>query len=171
MNWKTKDFTELYNDYYPVVVTSLECRSGSIHDARDMAQEIFISLLNNIDKVENVRKWLYGAIRNSLKNFYNKRKNDANIDDEINSASMTYVNGFKDTRILLEQLIEDEENYKSDTEQVIFDLVAIKQFSFVEAGKQLGMSARRVRYAYNQTVKRMLYNLEKKGITNLEDIL
>lgn len=168
---KKIDFTEVYDTYYPLVLTTLENRVRGIHDARDLAQEIFISLFKNLDSIENVRKWLFGAMRNQLNTYYKKQKDDVNIDDVLNSAGLTFVNGFRDTRVVLQKAIDNPDNYKNEKDRALFELVAIKNFNYREAAEQLGITRRQATYNYEMTVNRILDDLARHGIKNLEDIL
>jgi DNA-directed RNA polymerase specialized sigma24 family protein len=67
--------------------------------------------------------------------------------------------------------LEHTENYKDEKDRIIFDLIAISNYTYEEAGKYLGMAKYQVRYRYNAISKRILLYLQKKGINSLEDLL
>lgn len=173
MFWKiNKEFAEAYNNYYPIVFSAVYTRVGNYDDAEDICQEVFLKLHKKIESVENIRKWLLGALRLEVLSFYKKKKPDA-VDPDIlfQDMSLTFVNGFRDIRIIIDETIDDMDNFKDSTDKALFDLVAIYNFTYEEAGAQLGFSKRQVRYKYGKIVERLLDSLNKKGIKNLEDLL
>ena len=93
------------------------------------------------------------------------------VEDVLDDAAMTFVNGFRDVRIIIKDAIESMENFGGERDRALFDLVAVNGFTYEEAGAQLGMSVRQARYRYGLAVERILDFLAKKGIKNLEDLL
>ncbi len=169
---KNRDFAEDYNLYYPLVYSTVYARVGSFEDAEDLCQDIFVKYYEKLTTIEDKRKWLNGAIRLELMNYFRKKKyNQEDIDNLINDASLTYINGFRDLRIILEEIINSIEIYDDESERVLFELIAVKGFSYEEAGGQLGYSKRQARYRYNRVNEKILDYLAKKGIRNLEDLL
>ena len=63
------------------------------------------------------------------------------------------------------------DNYKNEKEKILFDLVAIHNFTYKEAGKLLGLRASKIRYVYNKTVKKILDDLKDKGIKDIENLI
>jgi RNA polymerase sigma-70 factor, ECF subfamily len=169
---RNREFAEAYNNLYPVVFSTLYSKLGNVDDAEDLCQELFIKLYDKLDEIENKRKWLYGAMRIEVMAFFRKKKPGAvDIDDVFDDASLTFVNGFRDTRIMIQDAIEDMDNFKDETDRALFDLVAVKNFSYEEAGSQLGFSRRQVRYRYGLIVERLIDYFRKRGINGLEDLL
>ena len=76
---------------------------------------------------------------------------------------------------LEDNLIEDALNviYGSENEEsiVLFDLIAVHNFTYVQASKHLNLSYKKVRYRFNKMVEEIIDYLKKKGIKNLEDLL
>jgi RNA polymerase sigma-70 factor (ECF subfamily) len=169
---KNKKFAEAYNDLYPVVFSAVYSKVGSIDDAEDLCQDLFIKFYNKLDEIENHRKWLYGALKLEVMAFYRKKKPGAvDIDEVFNDVGLTFVNGFRDSRIMIQDAIENMDNYKDDTDRALFDLVAVRNFSYDEAGAQLGLSRRQVRYRYGLIVDRLVDYFRKRGINSLGDLL
>jgi RNA polymerase sigma-70 factor (ECF subfamily) len=165
-------FAEAYNDLYPVVLGAAYSKMGNMQDAEDLCQEIFVKFFNKMDEIDNARKWLYGALRLELMNYYRKhRPGMTDVEDVLDDAAMTFVNGFRDVRIIIKDAIGSMENFGGERDRTLFDLIAVNGFSYEEAGSQLGMSFRQVRYRYGLAVVRILEYLSKKGINNLEDLL
>jgi RNA polymerase sigma-70 factor (ECF subfamily) len=169
---KNRDFAETYGDLYPVVFSAIYSKVGNLEDAEDISQELFIKLFNKLDEVENRRKWLYGALKLEVMAFYRKKKPGAvDIDEMFNDVALTFVNGFRDTRIMINDAIEDLDNFSDPADQALFDLVAVRNFSYEEAGAQLGLSKRQIRYRYGLIVDRLVDYFKKRGINSLEELL
>ena len=169
---RNREFAEAYGDYYPVVFGAVYSKVNNLDDAEDICQELFIKFYDKLQTIENRRKWLYGALKLEVMAFYRRKKHgDVDIDEVFNDVGLTFVNGFRDTRILINEAIEDMNNFKDEADRVIFDLVAIQNYTYQETGAQLGMSTRQVRYRYGLIVDRLVDYLKKKGIGGLEDLL
>jgi RNA polymerase sigma factor (sigma-70 family) len=167
---KTNDFIEAYNNFYPLVYSMVYVKVESVDDAKDICQEVFMRLFENFEDVRDIRKWLYGTLRNVTLDFFKKKKPDYNEND-LDELGVAYVNGFRDTRLMIQEAIEDSGNFESEKERVIFDLIATYNFSYAEAGKNAGMSERQVKYRYRLIIKRLMRYFKGKGIKSLEDLL
>ncbi len=127
---KNKKFAEAYNDLYPVVFSAVYSKVGTIDDAEDLCQELFIKFFNKLDEIENHRKWLYGALKLEVMAYYRKKKPGAvDIDEVFNDVGLTFVNGFRDSRIMIQDTLEEMNNYRDETDRALFDLVAVRNFS------------------------------------------
>ncbi len=166
-------FIEVYSDYYPVIFGSVCTRINSIDDAEDITQEIFVRFFRKMDEVENPRKWLFGTMKLVLFEFYRSRKEDAtDIDLLMNDVSLSFVNGMRDLRMLLDEVFEDAEVFNNDEKnRIIFDLVAVQKYTLEEAAKELGMSRDQVKYRYSLINRSILQTLKKRGVSNLEELI
>ncbi len=172
MKRKVDAFTEAHNLYYAPVYGAIYSKVGNAETAKDLCQEVFIRFYQKFDEVENPRKWLYGALRLVVLEYYRSRKSkEVNIDDVFNDVSLTFVNGFRDARIIIAEAMENDENFMDDTERALFDMIAVSNMSYPEAGRQLGLTVRQVEYRYGRVVERILDFLKRKGISNIEDLL
>ena len=169
---KVGDFTEAYRSFYPLIFSLVHSRIGSEDDACDICQEVFARLYEKFDTVENPRKWLYGAMRNVVLEYYRKSGNiGLNIDENLDDLSLAYVNGFRDTRIMIKDAMDNMSNFNDEKEKAMFDLIAVHRFSFAETGRHLGMSRRTVKYRYGLIVRRLTDYFAARGISRLEDLL
>ena len=170
-----KKFRDDYSDYYPLVFSVLYSKLNSREDAEDICQEVFVRYYHNMEKVENARKWLMAALRFEITNYYNKkatRKSDnENIDDLFNDLNLAFENGFRDARIIIQEALENMENYNDEQEKVLFDLIAVHNFTYQMAAKQLGMTRWQAEYKYGQVEKRILQYLKNKGIKDMGDLI
>ena len=70
---KEREFRECYALHYPAVLGYLVSKVGSIDDAEDICQEVFIRLYGNLEKVRDRRSWLMTAARFEITNYFNKK--------------------------------------------------------------------------------------------------
>lgn len=165
-------YTEAHNDYYPLVFSTIYTKVENVDDARDICQEVFIKLYEKFDEVENPRKWLYGALRLAVLEYYRRKHGrDVDIDEVFNDVSMTFVNGFRDSRIVIAEALEDSEVFRDELDRSLFDHIAIYNFSYSQTGKELGLTKRQVEYKYTRLVEKITDHLKKKGITHIEELL
>ncbi|HOP62601.1 MAG TPA: RNA polymerase sigma factor [Spirochaetota bacterium] len=167
------EFIEVYSDYYNVIFGAVCSRINSIDDAEDITQEIFLRFYRKMDEVENPRKWLFGTMKLVLYEYYRSKKPDStDINDLINDASLSFVNGMRDLRILLGSILDDPDVFNNDDKnRIIFDLVAIQKYTLEEAAKEIGMSRDQVKYRYSLINRSILLTLKKKGVSNLEELM
>ncbi len=169
---KTVDrFTEAYLEFYPLVYSAVYKKVGNKDDAADICQEIFMIFMEKFDEIENRRNWLLGTLRNVVYRYYQRKatKSTEDIDEMFNDIGLTFVNGFRDTRILISEAMENVEC--SEKERVMLDLIATHNFTYVAVAEIMGLTRRQVQYQYDQVVARIMDYLGKKGIKNLEDLL
>ncbi len=172
MTSKRDAFTETYAKYYSLIFSTVLTKIDDVDDARDICQDIFTRFFEKFESVENHRKWLYGTMKNVIMEFIRaKQGGSVDIDDVFNDVGLTFVNGFRDARIVISEAIEDMENFSDEEDKIIFDLVAVYNFSYSQAAKKLGFTKRKVEYRYRLIADRIIDYLNKKGIKNIEDLL
>ncbi len=169
---KAGRFTEIYSDYYSLVYSTVFSKVSNEEDVEDLCQEIFSRFYEKFEQVENPRKWLLGTLRYVVLEYYRRKSGkEVNIEDVFNDINLTFVNGFRDSRLMIEEALENMSNYESEKDKLIFDLISIYHFTYREVGDQLGLTERQVRYKYSLTIKNLLDFFKKKGISHLEDLL
>lgn len=170
---KNAKFSEVYGDYYSILFGTIYTRINNSDIVDDLVQEIFIRFFNKIDIIEEsrIRAWLFSTMKNVLYEYYRKDKNltkDVIIEDSTNDVALTFVNGFQDTRLIINEVIDSLDD---PLERIIFDLIAIQNYNYIEAGDHIGLTRGQIKYRYGVIVKKIISNLEKNGITKLEDLL
>ena len=166
---KDRRYSETYSLYYPVVFNAAFSKVGSSEDAEDIVQNVFIRYYEKMDDIRDSRSWLLGTMRYEVLNYYRKKNNaDTDIENIFDDPSLAFTNGFRDTRIIIEEAIN---SLKEEENRVLFDLVAIQRYTFREAAESLGYSVRQVRYRYESIVGIILDYLRAKGIAAIEDLL
>jgi DNA-directed RNA polymerase specialized sigma24 family protein len=164
--------TQLYSDVFPSVGASLYTMIGKTEDAIQLAQELFIDLFRKYDEIENHRKWLLGAMRHKLFEYYSSHRHGrSNRARSSRNLSLTYANGFRDTRIIIEDIIEQSGFFQNSREKYIFDYIAYQNFSYTHVGRIFGISQKKAGNIYSRICHRLLKELEKKGIHNIEELL
>lgn len=172
---KEREFRKSYNDYYPVILNALYYRVGNREDAEDICHEIFVNYYRKFDEVRDARSWLIGAMRFSIYNYYRQREvsgmNTVDIAAIEEDVHLAFENGFRDIRIIINDVIADDETYKDDVERILFDLIAISDYTYTQAARHLGLTTRQATYKYQQVSRRILERLKERGIAKLEDLL
>ena len=165
-------FVENYDSYYSLIFNSIFSKVSNYHDAEDICQEVFIRFYGKMAEIENPRKWLFGCLRLVVFDYYKmKQKKDIDADELFDDIGMGYVNGFRDSRMMIKQVIEDICNESGDRDASLFELVAVYNYSFVQASKQLNLNYKQARYRYGVFADRVTEKLKEKGISNIEDLL
>lgn len=169
---KTKKFTEVYSKYYPLVFGSVYSKIRNVDKAKDICQEVFIRFYEKFHIVKNPRAWLHSALRLVFLEYMRNEKGDEeNIDEYFQDVSMSFVNGFKDVRCIIKDALEDINVFGDEVLQTLFEMIAVYNFSYKAAGKQLGLTEHQARYKYSLTVKKIIEYFKKRGIQSLEDLL
>ncbi len=168
-----KRFREAYNDYHALILNTLFLKLGSREDAEDICHEVFVSCLRKIEEIQDIRKWLFGALRLEIANYYRKKgmsfDGQMDIDDLVNDPRLAFENGQREMRLVLDEAIDNMDNFRDERERTLFRLIAIYDYTQEEAGRHLGLSRRQVGYSYAQATKRIMNYLKRKGISGIGD--
>lgn len=175
---KLEKFNRFYDSFYSLIFSIVLSKVNNYHDAEDICQEVFLRFYRKLGEIEEPRKWLLGCLRIVVMDFYKlKNRSEEDIDALFNDISMGYVNGFREARIIISQIIEEvsDESDKSDEEggsdASIFNLIAINRYSIVEASRHLKLNYKQTRYRYNRICEKIISRLREKGIKELGDLL
>jgi RNA polymerase sigma factor (sigma-70 family) len=165
---------KVYKKYFSLVYSLVYGKTCDVHDADDITQEIFVAFLKKYEEIENPYAWLLGTIKNYMKAFYRNKKaahDNFYADGAIQSIDLSYINGFRDARILLDDVLNNEDWCGNEQEKIIFDLIALQKYKKEEVATMLCLTRRQVQYRYDTTIKKILHILQKKGIKNIGDLL
>lgn len=172
---KKSEFLKAYSDYYPLVLSILRYRLKNSEDAEDICQDLFVSFYNKFDEIRDRRKWLMGAIRFEVLNHYRNKGTAvfeaSDIDAYREDEKLAVENIFRDARIVINEAIENMENFRDEKEKILFDLIALYGFTHEQAARQLGLTKKQVEYKYARTARTIMLYLRKKGISTMGDIL
>jgi RNA polymerase sigma factor (sigma-70 family) len=169
---KTLRFSDAFNAYYPLIFSVICGKMNDADAAEDIAQEVFARFFEKFDEVDNCRGWLYGAMKNVIREYIRKSQLDSiDVDTLFEDISASYVNGFRDTRLMIAEALSDVQNFGDEVGRVLFDLIAIHNYSYKEAGGEVGISERQARYRYKCIVDKLVDHFRIKGIKGLEELL
>jgi RNA polymerase sigma factor (sigma-70 family) len=166
---KTQLFTDHYNAYYTLIFCTVQSHVNNIDLVKDICQEVFIRFYEKFEEVENPKNWLYGTMRLVTLEFL--RKNNIDSIDTISSETcLASMDRETDTERFINEAIHaaiagDEES------RILFDLIAVYNFSYKAAAERLGITEHQSRYKYNIIVKKVLLYFKNKGISSLEELL
>ncbi len=163
-------FTEHYNEYYSFVCGLFYTRTGDIHISEDLTQELFIDLYRKYDSIDNVHNWLLASIRTAM--LVHRRKAvrlpgqiEETEDTEILFAS---TDPCMETRMIISDAIDSINGF---IERVVFELVSIQRYTYIDAAAALGLTKRNVRYRHGIAVRNVLQALAERGVKRVEDLL
>jgi RNA polymerase sigma factor (sigma-70 family) len=167
---KRDRYSEIFASYYQTVFNAVYPKVGSVEDTEDICQDVFIALYNHLEEIDNIRAWLYGTLRNMVLKYYrNKKPSNENIDTIMDDVALSFVNGFRDARIIINEVIE--EMTPGETDRQILELVAFHSYSYSETGRLLGITKRMVDYRFNKIAGNIISLLREKGVKHIEDLL
>jgi len=165
-------FTEAYNNYYPVLYNAICGKVRDTHDTEDICQEVFIIFYNKFETIENHRAWLNGTMRNVVYDYYKRKgRKDEDINSIIEDSSMSYVNGFREARLIIEDVINNGNVFDDERDKTVFDLIAFNNYSYVDTAKLVKISYRQVRYSFQKSSLKIQEQLRNRGIKGLEELL
>ncbi|MBN1532832.1 MAG: sigma-70 family RNA polymerase sigma factor [Spirochaetes bacterium] len=170
-----KEFRRLYAEYYPLVFSAAYVKTGNRQDAEDICHDVFVRFFNHFGEIEKYRGWLMKAVSFEISNYRSRRANRvsefADIDDFMNDSNLAFVNGFRDSRIIIQEVLQDEANFENEREMLLFELIAVYDFSYREAGKYLDMTRWQAEYRYRKVSDRIIDQLRKRGVKGIGDLL
>ena len=169
MNRKDRKYSELFSSYYPLVYNTVCLKVNDRDDAEDITQNVFVKFYHKMDDIVDPRKWIFGTMHHEVLNYY-RNFNNTNIDinNIFEDAAVHFVNGFRDTRLIIEEAID---GIKVAKDRIIFDLIAIQNYTYRETATLTGTTFRHVRYRYGLVVSEVISFLNARGIKNIEDLL
>ncbi len=162
-----REFAELFSDYFPLLCNIINTKIGNRDDAMDIAQETLTLCYEKMDEIRDPRKWIFGTYRNIIKQYYEKKSK--NYDVDIDDVTLTFVNGFRDTRLMLEDAIKNIEF--SEEEITIFEYIAYYHYSYSKVGEIMGYGKWSIERRYRKIVKKFDDYFKKIGINSIEDLL
>jgi len=92
---------EIWANCYQELKQYIHRRTGNPSDTEDILQNVFLKIIENIDKVsnaENLRQYLYAMVRNAIADFYKKEKSHSleidipeNVSDTSSENTLTQL--------------------------------------------------------------------------------
>jgi RNA polymerase sigma factor (sigma-70 family) len=169
---KAAAFMEQYDSLFALVFSVVSRKVGNVHDAEDISQEVFIRLYEQLETVEKPRQWVLGCLRNVVLEFYRrKQRHDVDIDALFDDMSLSYVNGFREARLTIAQVMDEVFAGEGDRDAALFNLVAVHGYPVAEAARELNIAYKAAVYRYGRLCDLMTDGLKKRGIRKIEELL
>ncbi|MBQ3437080.1 MAG: RNA polymerase sigma factor [Fusobacterium sp.] len=145
------DFDSLFEEYFDKVYYKVLGIVKNPDDAEDISQEVFMSVYKNLKKFReesNIYTWIYRIAINKTYDFFKKRKNEFEINEEVLSIADEFNS---DTNIIL------EEKFKliSDKEKEIVILKDIYGYKLKEIAEMKNINLSTVKSIYYKALKDM----------------
>lgn len=150
INREKPPFTEVYNAYYQKVVYYIQNKIGNVHDAEDLAGEIFLYCYSHYDDYDPAKSavstWLYLVVNSRIKNHYRDEKTYVELesvagelrDDSVDMDACIYL---QQMRLQLERAIEG----LPERQRRIVTMRYFEERSNPEIARALGMTPGNVR--------------------------
>jgi DNA-directed RNA polymerase specialized sigma24 family protein len=169
---RVQRFKVAYDLYYSLIFSTIFSKVHNYDEAEDLCQELFSRFFMKIEEIENPKAWLYGAMRIiMIEHYKSKGEKTENIESLLDDEGTSYINGFREARLVIQDVISDPSSFDEESDRVIFELVAKYCFSIADASRHLGMTYRQTHYSFEQSSKKIINGLKSKGIKKLEDLL
>ena len=169
---KIRNYSKDFADFYPIIFSTVYGKINNKDEAEDICQEVFMVYFEKYNEVQKPRAWLIGTMFNVIKKYYNRKgKTDQDIEDLLDDTKMSFINGFKDIRIMVQEAMTDLRNFDNEQDKALFELIAIHNVSYRKAAKIMGFTFEQVRYRYKQSTAKLTQYFKNRGIENLEDLL
>ncbi len=145
------DFESIFEEYFDRVYYKILGLVKNSSDAEDISQEVFISVYKNLDKFRkdsNIYTWIYRIAINKTYDFFKKRKNDLEINEEILLVADTFS---ADTNILLEERLKT----LAPREKEIVILKDIYGYKLKEIANMKSMNISTIKSVYYKAIRDM----------------
>jgi len=99
-----KDITNIWTDFHKELKAFIQNKTRNSADTDDILQDVFIKIIRNSDKVrqsENLRHYLFGIVKNTIYDHFNKRKTTV-----LDTAMTVDVFTYEDAQNLNETIAE-----------------------------------------------------------------
>lgn len=156
-------FPDFYNAHYKKVVHYINNKIGNLHDAEDLASEVFLYCYRHYDSYDpgksSLTTWLYLVVNSRIKNHYRDARTYVDLeslvgvlpDETIDMDACIYLQQLKD-------LLEKALLTLPERQRKIVTMRYFEEKSNIEIAAELGMTQVNVRVQ----LSRALDALEKK---------
>ncbi len=165
------EFADVFAKYYPRIYAYILKRINNVHEAEDLANEVFYACLKsyaNFDPAKaSLATWLYAVTNNRLKNYYRDRKNIISINDEENPVELISDDDISNAIYLTEirKSLYDALCILTEREQSIVILKYFKDYSAQETAQALQISSGNVRVILSRSLVKMRDYFAKNNIS------
>ncbi|MCQ2776120.1 MAG: sigma-70 family RNA polymerase sigma factor [Bacilli bacterium] len=154
-------FQCVYSEYLTLIVYTSFCIVRNIEDARDIAQNVFLKLLDerkNIEPKKSLKAYLTITAKNMSINFKKKMERQVDIDFEPESEPETH---YKDDFV---NLLDAYKNYLDEEEITLVTERLLYGYKFEEISKELNRSVDSITSKYNRAIKKLQKHKDERGM-------
>jgi len=162
-------FRQLFEKYWEDLYRMAYRRLASPEDIKDILQDVFLSLWNNIDHVngdESLGGYLYTSLRIRIFNFFEKRQNRLNclMKQPFNPVESEEIiwNRFNTKEI--QKIIALQDAAMPPKMKRIYLLSKKEQLTISEIAELLNLSPQTIKNQLHRAFERMRHNLQKHNL-------
>lgn len=153
----TSEYETLFRRHFRLAVLYAERIVGSSHEAEDIVQEVFITLLDvDFSQIRQKESYLYRCVRNAaLDRLHTRMKNRFYDINAVEPARLADEGDQVDEQALIEQLASLYNRIEALPEQGrrIFRMICIEHKSYVETARLLSLSLHTVKTHMSRSFK------------------
>lgn len=171
-----KDFSRIFQIYYPKIYSYIYKHLGHKEDAEDMTNMVFLSCYQKFNEFDeskaSITTWLYVIAGNRLKNYYRDKKQNVSMDSEEGLAFFEALSSEKDEveqAVLMEEtmsVLEQAVDSLSEKQKKIIRMRFYEDKSATEMAKILGTTSGNVRVLQNRALIKLRDILEQMDYLN-----
>ena len=154
---------KIYKDYHGKVLSYIRSKTNSVHDAEDIAADVFLKVYEKLDTFDETKAslstWIYTITRNTLTDFFRTRRVFEEVPEMLEDGSS--VEEDVCNAEVLEALASALESL-GERERDIIILRFYKGMTLIEIAKQMGIS-----YAYVKVLQNKAFDVLKKYLENV----
>lgn len=148
---------KIYRDYHGKVLSYIRSKTNSVHDAEDIAADVFLKVYEKLDTFDETKAslstWIYTITRNTLTDFFRTRRVFEEVPEMLEDGSS--VEEDVCNAEALEALASALESLE-ERERDIIILRFYKGKTLTEIAKQMGIS-----YAYVKVLQNKAFDALK----------
>ncbi|MBR6940225.1 MAG: sigma-70 family RNA polymerase sigma factor [Clostridia bacterium] len=167
-------FEQYYEKYYNQVYLYINKKIQNVHDAEDLATDVFIACYEKFDSFDpgkaSFQTWVFFITNNKLKNYYRDRKINIDIDDPEQYIEPA-EEGFEDDFVAAEYLTAMRE-YLAEALQEVSELqrtIITESYFHNKSSKEIAlklhMTDGNVRVQLSRALAKMRVYFEKNNIS------
>ena len=164
-------FRELYDIFSDKIYRFVFFRLPNEQDAKDLLQEIFLSVWDYLNKddveVKNLQALIYKITKNSVSNYYVKNKlrlSEVGLDEvEYKIGESDETSEVLDIRLEIEKVSQHLKNLKRPEYQEVIELKYISGLSHKEISKILDKTEQNVRTILHRAIKNLKQKIEESN--------
>ena len=154
-------FDNIYYETKSIVYYTILSILKDVNISEDIMQETYLKALKKIHSYKpkaSFKSWIVTIARNLALNEYNKRKREMNVDSQIDEYMFGSVENNSEKELIIKEILLK----LKDTEREVVLLHVVGDLKHREISDLLGIPLGTVTWTYNQAIKKLRDELEKR---------